>query len=79
MGIPQFRDAHLVRRQQPVGYAKVFGGDSGSVKLASPDPIEVMVQKNGTDKLIARIVYSGPVRAPIEAGQRSADQGLARR
>ncbi len=28
-----------------------------------------MVQKNGNDKLIARIVYNGPVRAPIEAGQ----------
>jgi len=24
-----------------------------SVKLASPEPIKVMVQKNGTDKLIA--------------------------
>jgi serine-type D-Ala-D-Ala carboxypeptidase (penicillin-binding protein 5/6) len=29
-----------------------------------------MVQKNGSDKLIARVVYSGPVRAPIEPGQR---------
>jgi serine-type D-Ala-D-Ala carboxypeptidase (penicillin-binding protein 5/6) len=30
----------------------------------------VMVQKNGNDKLIARVVYTGPVRAPIEAGQK---------
>jgi serine-type D-Ala-D-Ala carboxypeptidase (penicillin-binding protein 5/6) len=29
----------------------------------------VMVQKNGTDKLIARVVYSGPVRAPVAVGQ----------
>ncbi len=29
-----------------------------------------MVQKNGSDKLIARVVYNGPVRAPIEPGQR---------
>jgi serine-type D-Ala-D-Ala carboxypeptidase (penicillin-binding protein 5/6) len=28
-----------------------------------------MVSKNGGDKLIARVVYNGPVRAPIEAGQ----------
>jgi D-alanyl-D-alanine carboxypeptidase (penicillin-binding protein 5/6) len=27
------------------------------------------VQKNGNDKLIARLVYNGPVRAPIKAGQ----------
>ena len=29
-----------------------------------------MVQRNGTDKLLARIVYTGPVRAPIQPGQR---------
>jgi D-alanyl-D-alanine carboxypeptidase (penicillin-binding protein 5/6) len=40
-----------------------------SLKLASKEPVKVMVQKNGADKLIARVVYQGPVRAPIEAGQ----------
>jgi D-alanyl-D-alanine carboxypeptidase (penicillin-binding protein 5/6) len=29
-----------------------------------------MVQRNGSDKIIARIVYTGPVRAPVEMGQR---------
>jgi len=48
----------------------VFGGDSRSVKLTSPEPVKVMVQKNVNDKLIARVVYSGPVRAPIDAGQK---------
>jgi D-alanyl-D-alanine carboxypeptidase (penicillin-binding protein 5/6) len=28
-----------------------------------------MVSKSGGDKLIARLVYSGPVRAPVAAGQ----------
>jgi D-alanyl-D-alanine carboxypeptidase (penicillin-binding protein 5/6) len=68
-GFRNFEARTLFAAQQPVGYAKVFGGDSGSVKLSSPEPIKVMVQKNGNDKLIARIVYDGPVRAPIAAGQ----------
>ncbi len=68
-GFRNFEVKTLFAAQQLVGYAKVFGGDSGSVKLASPEPIDVMVQKNGNDKLIARIVYNGPVRAPIEPGQ----------
>jgi serine-type D-Ala-D-Ala carboxypeptidase (penicillin-binding protein 5/6) len=68
-GFRNFETRTLFAAQQPVGYAKVFGGDSRSVKLASPEPIKVMVQKNGNDKLIARMVYSGPVRAPIESGQ----------
>jgi D-alanyl-D-alanine carboxypeptidase (penicillin-binding protein 5/6) len=69
-GFRNFEARTLFAAQQPVGYAKVFGGDSRSVKLASPEPIKVMVQKSGTDKLIARLVYNGPVRAPIEPGQR---------
>jgi D-alanyl-D-alanine carboxypeptidase (penicillin-binding protein 5/6) len=68
-GFRNFEARTLFAPQQLVGYAKVFGGESRSVKLASPEPIKVMVQKNGGDKLIARVIYSGPVRAPIEAGQ----------
>jgi serine-type D-Ala-D-Ala carboxypeptidase (penicillin-binding protein 5/6) len=68
-GFRNFEARTLFAAQQPVGYAKVFGGESRSVKLVSPEPIKVMVQKNGTDKLIARVVYNGPVRAPIEQGQ----------
>src|SRR5260221_13384272 len=68
-GFRNFEARTLFAAQQPVGYAKVFGGDTRSVKLASPEPIKVMVSKNGGDKLIARVVYNGPVRAPIEAGQ----------
>jgi D-alanyl-D-alanine carboxypeptidase (penicillin-binding protein 5/6) len=68
-GFRNFEVKTLFAAQQPFGYAKVFGGDSGSVKLVSPAPVEVMVQKNGNDKLIARIVYEGPVRAPITPGQ----------
>ncbi|MDP3076370.1 D-alanyl-D-alanine carboxypeptidase family protein [Bradyrhizobium sp.] len=69
-GFRNFEARTLFEAEQPVGWAKVFGGESRSVKLASPEPIKVMVQKNGTDKLIARVVYNGPVRAPVEAGQR---------
>ena len=32
--------------------------------------VQVMLPKNGPEKLIARIVYSGPVPAPITEGQR---------
>ena len=78
-GFRNFEARTLFAAQQPVGYAKVFGGDSRSVKLSSPEPIKVMVQKNGTDKLLARMVYNGPVRAPIEAGQQVGRQDLARR
>ena len=68
-GFRNFETRTLFAADQPVGYAKVFGGESRSVKLASPQPIKVMVPKNGSEKLIARIVYNGPVRAPVQSGQ----------
>jgi D-alanyl-D-alanine carboxypeptidase (penicillin-binding protein 5/6) len=69
-GFRNFEARTLFAPNQPVGYAKVFGGESRSVKLASSEPIKVMVQKNGSDKLRARVVYTGPVRAPVEPGLR---------
>jgi len=69
-GFRNFEVRTLIAADQTVGYAKVFGGESRSVKLTSPEPIKVMVPKNsGGEKLIARIVYSGPVRAPVQSGQ----------
>jgi D-alanyl-D-alanine carboxypeptidase (penicillin-binding protein 5/6) len=68
-GFRNFEARTLFAANQQVGFAKVFGGESRSVKLASPTPIKVMVPKNGSEKLIARVVYTGPVRAPVAEGQ----------
>ncbi|MBN8978758.1 MAG: D-alanyl-D-alanine carboxypeptidase [Rhizobiales bacterium] len=69
-GFRNFETRTLFAAKAPVGSAKVFGGTQRWVRLATTEPVRVMVQKNGNDKLLARIVYAGPVRAPIEAGQR---------
>ena len=75
-GFRNFEARTLFAANQPVGYAKVFGGESRSVKLASPEPIKVMVPKNGSEKLIARVVYNGPVRgAGRSPASRSASSG----
>jgi D-alanyl-D-alanine carboxypeptidase (penicillin-binding protein 5/6) len=68
-GYRNFEWRNLFAAGQPLGYARVFGGDSRSVALTSPEPVKVMVQKNGNEKLIARVIYNGPVRAPIKEGQ----------
>ncbi len=68
-GFRNFETRTLIAADQPVGFARVFGGESRSVKLVAKTPVTVMVHKNGGDKLIARVVYSGPVRAPIQEGQ----------
>jgi len=68
-GFRNFETRVLFAPKQLVGYARVFGGETRSVALSSTIPITVMVQRNGTDKLIARIVYNGPLPAPVEPGK----------
>jgi D-alanyl-D-alanine carboxypeptidase (penicillin-binding protein 5/6) len=67
-GFRNFEARVLFAEGQELGDAKVFGGDKGSVPLVAPDAVRVMVPKNGGEKLIARIVYRGPVPAPVKAG-----------
>jgi D-alanyl-D-alanine carboxypeptidase (penicillin-binding protein 5/6) len=69
-GYRNFEARTLFAADQTLGYARVFGGETRSVKLMSPQPVKVMVAKQGGEKLIARVVYNGPVRAPVTAGQK---------
>ncbi|WP_454634385.1 D-alanyl-D-alanine carboxypeptidase family protein [Bradyrhizobium cenepequi] len=68
-GFRSFETRTLIAANQTIGYARVFGGERRSVRLTSPEPVKVMVSKNGNDRLLARLVYNGPVRAPVAAGQ----------
>jgi D-alanyl-D-alanine carboxypeptidase (penicillin-binding protein 5/6) len=68
-GFRNFESRPLFAANRTIGYAKVFGGDAGSVAVFSPKPVGVMIQKNGNDKIVARIVYTGPLRAPIAPGR----------
>ncbi len=47
----------------------VFGGEKSGVALKAKGPVDIFVPIANRDKLIARIVYEGPVSAPVEAGQ----------
>lgn len=69
-GFRNFQARVLFNPDQTVGYARVFGGESRTVRLASKEQVNVMVPRAGGEKLIARVVYDGPVRAPVEPGQR---------
>jgi len=67
-GFHNFEERVLFAEGQTIGYAKVFGGASGSVPLEPTSPVRIMVPKAGGDKIVARIVYTGPVPAPVTEG-----------
>jgi D-alanyl-D-alanine carboxypeptidase (penicillin-binding protein 5/6) len=67
-GFHNFEFRPLFAEGQIIGSAKVFGGAVGSVPLVAPGAVRIMVPKAGGERLIARIVYTGPVPAPVEKG-----------
>ncbi|MFD2180568.1 D-alanyl-D-alanine carboxypeptidase family protein [Rhodoplanes azumiensis] len=69
-GFSGFEARPLFADGQVIGDAKVFGGAQGSVPLVADKAVSVLVPKNTTDRISARIVYTGPVRAPVAEGQR---------
>ncbi|MGZ5854956.1 MAG: D-alanyl-D-alanine carboxypeptidase family protein [Xanthobacteraceae bacterium] len=68
-GYRTFEPRLLFAEGQNVGEAKVYGGEKGSVPLVGAGPINIMVPRNASERIVARIVYTGPVHAPIEQGQ----------
>ena len=51
-----------------VGCANVFGGVAATVDLTPVTPVKAFVPKAGGDKLMAKIVYQGPLAAPLAEG-----------
>jgi D-alanyl-D-alanine carboxypeptidase (penicillin-binding protein 5/6) len=67
-GFRNFESRDLFADGQILARAKVFGGSQGSVPLVAAGPVKIMVPKSGGEKLVARVIYSGPVRAPVAEG-----------
>jgi D-alanyl-D-alanine carboxypeptidase (penicillin-binding protein 5/6) len=68
-GFKGFETRLLFAEGQAIGYAKLYGGAQGSVPLTGPRMVSLLVPRGSSDRIIARIVYTGPVRAPVEEGQ----------
>ena len=68
-GFHGFEARVLFAEGQTVGEAKVFGGTASYVPLIADGTIRVMMPRNGSEHLTARIVYTGPVPAPVTRGQ----------
>jgi D-alanyl-D-alanine carboxypeptidase (penicillin-binding protein 5/6) len=70
-GFNGFESRVLFEEGQRIGDARVFGGEHRYVPLESlgKKPIRLMVPKNTTDRIVARVIYRGPLRVPVAQGQ----------
>lgn len=69
-GFRNFTDVTAFEDGEVVADASVYGGEVGEVPLKAKGPIHVIVPRDAGDLLKARVIYQGPLVAPVEEGQR---------
>jgi D-alanyl-D-alanine carboxypeptidase (penicillin-binding protein 5/6) len=68
-GYRGFEARMLFADGETVGEAKLYGGEQGRVPLVAEKPIRLLVPRGTSEKITAKIIYSGPVPAPVEKGK----------
>jgi serine-type D-Ala-D-Ala carboxypeptidase (penicillin-binding protein 5/6) len=68
-GMRAFERTELFAADSTIGEARLYGGERRTVPLRANGPISIFVPTTSRDRMSARIVYRGPVDAPVEAGQ----------
>ena len=71
-GFRSFDAKTLFQAGDVVGAASVFGGAQGEVPLVAEAPVKVFAARGTSEKLIAKIVYKGPLPAPVAEGEEAA-------
>jgi len=69
-GLRSFERTTIFADGEIVGQAQVFAGTKSTVPLKAEGPVELLLPIASRDKITARIVYTGPLPAPVEEGQR---------
>jgi D-alanyl-D-alanine carboxypeptidase (penicillin-binding protein 5/6) len=68
-GFQGFEVRDLLAADQQVGAAKVYGGDKEEVPLVTEAPVRLMAPRGEAEKVSGKIVYTGPLLAPVAAGK----------
>jgi D-alanyl-D-alanine carboxypeptidase (penicillin-binding protein 5/6) len=72
-GFAAWQSRPLLNRNERIGEAQVQGGDATAVGLVAPRALAVTYPQGLGQNIRARIVYQGPVQAPVAQGQHVAD------
>ncbi|TBW37002.1 D-alanyl-D-alanine carboxypeptidase [Siculibacillus lacustris] len=68
-GFRTFESVRLYGAGESIGEAMVFGGTANGVKVAAAKNVDILIPRGNRDKLRARVVYTGPIKAPIAKDQ----------
>jgi len=67
-GFRSFDPRVIFQSGDVVGSASVYGGAQSEVPLVCEQPIKIFLTRGAQEKVTAKIVYTGPLVAPVAAG-----------
>ena len=67
-GFRSFDARTLFEAGDIVGQAEVYGGAQGEVALVTEKPVKVFATRGSGERLSAKIIYEGPLAAPVAEG-----------
>jgi D-alanyl-D-alanine carboxypeptidase (penicillin-binding protein 5/6) len=67
-GFRSFETRQVLAAGEVVGSVRLYGGAQFTLPVVTSKQIRVLVPRGGSERLVARIAYQGPVPAPIQEG-----------
>ena len=64
-----FERRTLFKEGETIADASVYGGNASTVPLVAGEQVDVFLPKDNSQRLVARVVYTWPVRAPVKLDQ----------
>lgn len=67
-GFRSFESREIFAAGEPVGEVSVFGGDRSSLPVVAKGAVKLLLPRGASDRMRGRIIYQGPVLAPVAKG-----------
>lgn len=68
-GFRAFEPRQIFTSGETVAEVSVFGGEKGSVQAVARKPVRLLLPRGSSDRVSAKVVYQGPLSAPVEQGR----------
>lgn len=67
-GFRSFDSRQVFAANEVIGEASLYGGTKRGVEVTAQKPVRMLVPRGSNERVVARVVYTGPVRAPVVKG-----------
>ena len=68
-GFRAFEPRQIFAQGETVAEVPVFGGEKGNVAVIAKKPVRLLIPRGASERMSARVVYQGPLTAPVEQGK----------